>query len=135
MKLKRHLKTFSVIFALAFWMLATTPVFAEGQREITKRVRFAKGRTSAVLKGAIVRGEVHNYILGAKADQMMIVHITSREKNAVFTVYFSGKQEAVADDATETTDWQGILPADNNYVIEVGSTRGNATYTLEVTIR
>ena len=135
MKLKRQIKTFSVIFALAFWVLATMPVFAGGQREMTKRVRFAKGRTSTIIKGAVVRGEVHNYILGAKEGQTMIVHITSREKNAVFTVYFSGKQEAVGDDATETTDWQGILPADNNYVIEVGSTRGNATYTLEVTIR
>ena len=131
--MKKRLKIVSVMLAISIWLLSTTPVFA--QREITKRVRFGKGRTSTVIKGAIVRGEVHNYILGAKANQTMTVHITSLEKNAVFTVYFSGKQEAVADDATETTDWQGVLPTNNDYVIEVGSSRGNASYTLEISIR
>lgn len=133
MQLKKNVKAVCMIFALAIWMFSTTPVFA--QREITKRVRFEKGRTSTVIKGGIVRGEVHNYILAAKEGQTMTVHVTSLEKNAVFTVYFSGKQEAVADDSVETTDWQGVLPADNNYVIEVGSSRGNASYTLEISIR
>jgi hypothetical protein len=102
----------------------------------TQRVRFARGRTTAILKGAVVRGTRDRYILGARAGQTMIVHISSREKNAVFTIL---GPDATALEGTEegadATDWTGELPASGDYSIWVGPTRGNATYTLEVTIR
>ncbi|HEY7784721.1 MAG TPA: hypothetical protein VIB00_08340 [Pyrinomonadaceae bacterium] len=102
----------------------------------TQRVRFAKGRTTAVLKGAVVRATQDRYILGARAGQTMIVHITSREKNAVFTIL---GPDATALEGTEegadAMDWTGELPLSGDYSIWVSPTRGNATYTLEVTIR
>ena len=102
----------------------------------TQRVRFARGRTTAVLKGAVVRGTQDRYILGARAGQTMIVHITSREKNAVFVIL--GPNATALDGAeegTDATDWTGELPLSGDYSIWVSPTRGNATYTLEVTIR
>ena len=42
-----------------------------------QRVKFARGRTTAVLKGAVVRATNDRYILGAHGGQTMIVHITS----------------------------------------------------------
>jgi hypothetical protein len=60
------------------------------------------------------------------------VHITSLEDNAVFDLYAPGGRRSLAE---ETTDWTGELPRSGDYVISVGGTRGNATYTLEVTIR
>ncbi|MGH9906476.1 MAG: hypothetical protein ACRD8U_12950 [Pyrinomonadaceae bacterium] len=102
----------------------------------TKRVRFARGRTTAILKGAVVRGTQDRYLLGARAGQTMIVHITSREKNAVFTILdpqataLPGTEEGV-----DAADWSGELPHSGDYSIWVSPTRGNATYTLEVTIR
>lgn len=102
----------------------------------TQRVRFAKGRTTAVIRGAVVRGTRDRYILGARSGQTMIVHITSREKNAVFTIL---GPDATALEGTEegadATDWTGELPLNGDYSIWVGPLRGNATYTLEVTIR
>jgi hypothetical protein len=102
----------------------------------TQRVKFARGRTTAVLKGAVVRGTRDRFILGARAGQTMIVHISSREKNAVFTIL---GPNATALEGTEegadATDWTGELPSSGDYSIWVGPTRGNATYTLEVTIR
>jgi hypothetical protein len=62
----------------------------------------------------------------------LIVHITSLENNAVFDVDAPGGRRTLAQ---ETTDWTGELPRSGDYVISVGGTRGNATYTLEVTIR
>lgn len=107
-----------------------------GPRGKTQRVRFARGRTTAILKGAVVRGTQDRYILGARAGQTMIVHITSREKNAVFTIL---DPQATALDGTEegadAMDWTGELPHSGDYSIWVSPTRGNATYTLEVTIR
>ena len=114
--------------------LATLPGVAAAQTNTKHRVRFQRGRTTAVLQGAVVRGDRESYVLEAKAGQRMIVHITSLEKNAVFTVYSPPPRKPLRR-ATERTDWTGRLPRSGDYVIEVGGTRGNASYTLEVTIR
>jgi hypothetical protein len=123
-------------------LLLSTSVFAQGggtlgpPRGKTQRVKFARGRTTAVLRGAVVRGTQDRYILGARGGQTMIVHITSREKNAVFTILgpdataLAGTEEGV-----DATDWTGELPLSGDYSIWVSPSRGNATYTLEVTIR
>jgi len=102
----------------------------------TQRVRFARGRTTAILKGAVVRGTQDRYILGARAGQTMIVHISSREKNADFLIQDpNGTAVEGMDDGLADTDWTGELPVSGDYSIFVSPTRGNATYTLEVTIR
>ena len=102
----------------------------------TRRVRFARGRTTAILKGVVVRGTQDRYILGARAGQTMIVHISSREKNADFLIQDpNGTAVEGMDDGLADTDWTGELPVSGDYSIFVSPTRGNATYTLEVTIR
>jgi hypothetical protein len=118
--------------ALVGLLICTSVVVAQK----VQRVRFAKGRTSAVLKGAVIRATKDRYILGAGAGQTMIVHISSLEKNAVF--YITGPRGIVlpgAEDEADATDWAGELPASGDYSIHVSPSRGNATYTLEVTIR
>lgn len=109
---------------------------AVAQTGRTQRVRFPRGRTTAVLKGAVVRGTQDQYILGARGGQTMIVHITSRENNAVFVILGpDGTALDGAEEGTDARDWTGGLPLSGDYSIWVGPTRGNATYTLEVTIR
>ena len=101
-----------------------------------QRVKFARGRTTAVLKGAVVRGTNDRYLLGAREGQTMIVHITSVEKNAVFYVVGpDGAGLAGAEDGADISDWTGALPTSGDYSIVVSPTRGNTTYTLEITIR
>lgn len=119
---------------LSIAVLLLTTLAAPAQSDRTRRVRFARGRTTTVIKDAVVRGTRDRYILGARAGQTLTVHITSLEDNAVFDIYARGGKR-VLDGAQETTDWTGELPRSGDYVIEVGGTRGNATYTLEVTIR
>src|ERR1700752_1684745 len=101
-----------------------------------QRIRFARGRTTAVLKGAFIRATRDRYILGASGGQTMIVHITSLEKNAVFRIADpSGTDLPGAEEESDTMDFEGPLPRSGDYSIWVSPTRGNATYTLEVTIR
>ncbi len=117
--------------AILTTLLLLIPVTSvEAQRGITRRVRFARGRTSAVLRGAVVRATTDRYILSAQVGQTMILHLTSLERNAVFNVCVRGQCFV-----TEASDWSGDLTRSGNYVLEVSPTRGNATYTLEVTIR
>jgi hypothetical protein len=112
-------------------LLLLTTTIAPAQSDRTRRVRFARGRTTAVIKDAVVRGTRDRYVLGARAGQTLTVHITSLEDNAVFDVIAPGRKTI----GEESTDWTSELPRSGDYIIAVGGTRGNATYTLEVTIR
>jgi hypothetical protein len=116
---------------LALLLLLTT-VTAPAQGGSTRRIRFPRGRTTTIIKGAVVRGDRDRYLLRARAGQTLIVHITSIENNAVFDVHVPGGRRTLAQEAT---DWTGELPRSGDYVIVVGGTRGNAGYTLEVTVR
>jgi hypothetical protein len=135
MKISNVRARLALIALLSFVALSlTTAADAQGGR--TRRVKFAPGRTTAVLKGSVIRGERDTYVLGASAGQTMTVHITSTEKNAVFQIYApNGSALQGAEEEADATDWQGELPRKGDYKIVVGGTRGNATYTLEVTIR
>jgi hypothetical protein len=110
-----------------------TTVFGQG---VKQKIRFARGASSATVKGAVVRGDRDRYYVGAKKGQTMSVKITSLEDNAVFQVYLPGEEQALpgAGDEDDATDWSGELPADAEYVIVVGGTRGNATYNMKVSI-
>jgi len=114
--------------------LAFSSIGAQG---VKKKVRFATGTSSTTIRGAVIRGERDRYYVGAKAGQTMSVKITSTEKNAVFQIYFHGEEESLpgAGDDDDAMNWSGKLPIDNEYVIVVGGTRGNATYSLTISIK
>jgi len=96
-----------------------------------KRIRFARGRTTAVVEGSTEESD--EYLLGARAGQTMIVHVTSRENNAVIKVLDSAGNSIKG--SAKPNDWSGTLPGSGDYRIVVSSTKGTADYTLEVTIR
>lgn len=102
---------------------------------ITKTVRFAKGRSSASYRGAVIRGDVDTYVLAASGGQQMSVNISSLEDNAVFQIEGPGGYLRGAEPGTDRTSWSGSLPANGRYRVIVGGTRGNATYTISFAIR
>jgi len=53
---------------------------------ITKRIKFAKGKSTATMSGAVARGDRDTYILGAQGGQTMTVDISSAQDNAVFQI-------------------------------------------------
>lgn len=113
-------------------------------------IRFDRGASSKDMTGAVIRGERSLYSIGARSGQRLSVSITAAEDNAVFQIYAPGAQAEHRDygveivgakalpGAAEGEDakaWRGVLPATGAYLIVVGPTRGNATYTLKVAIR
>ncbi|HVS80253.1 MAG TPA: hypothetical protein VHE60_00795 [Pyrinomonadaceae bacterium] len=122
---------FAACFICAF---AASSIFADG---VKKKVRFARGTSSTTIRGGVIRGDRDRYYVGAKKGQTLSVKITSLEKNAVFQIYLSGEQESLpgAGDGDDAMKWSGELPADDEYVIVVGGTRGNASYTLTISIK
>lgn len=103
---------------------------------VNKRIQFEKGKNSATIKEAVVLGDQDRYTIGASAQQEMKVTISSLENNAVFVIYLPNKQKSPkgAGARDEAMNWQGILPETGDYIVEVGGTRGNASYTLTVAI-
>jgi len=132
--LGRSLITRRVTALIFICVFAFSSVCAQG---VKKKVRFAKGTSSITIREAVVRGDRDRYYVSAKAGQRMSVKITSLEKNAVFQIYFHGEEESLpkAGEEDDATNWSGQLTIDNEYVIVVGGTRGNATYALTISIK
>jgi hypothetical protein len=128
---KLKLIAFTSLFALMLSL--ATVVSADGVR---KRLRFAKGKSSATVSGGVIRGDQDTYLIGARQGQTMGVVITSPEKNAVFQVQApDGEFLQNAGEEDDATNWTGNLPESGDYKIVVGGTRGNASYRLTVSIR
>jgi len=122
------------IIAVLISLFALGTIVAQG---VKQKIRFARGKSSTTVSGAVVRGDRDRYYLGASKGQTMSVRITSLENNAVFQVFLPGEQEALpgAGEEDDATNWSGELPEDAEYIIVVGGTRGNATYKLTVSIK
>lgn len=112
----------------------SSPVAA---KTFTQRLKFARGRSSATVEGAVVRGDRDDWIIGARKGQRLIIRVTALEKNAEFQLLdrASGRYLKGAGEMDDATRWTGRLPRTGDYLIRVGGTRGNATYKLHVSIR
>ena len=115
--------------ALGAWVPAAAAQCRGTDRIIEKQIRFARGRTTAVIKDTIRLCTSYNYRLRARAGQTMSVNLAAGRRTGLTLRTPSG--EALVDGGK---DWSGELPEDGEYVIEIG-TDATARYTLEVTVR
>lgn len=107
-----------------------------GQTEQTKRIKFAKGKSSATVKDSVLRDEVHYYLLKINKGQKMTVKITAVEKNASFRILKpSGEYVDGAGEMDDPKSWSGDISESGDYKIEVGADRGNAAYRLTVSVK
>lgn len=94
------------------------------------RIQFNRGSYGKTIHSSVVRGNVENFWIRAGRGQTMSVWIESNEDNAVFRVVGDGG--SLSPD--EQVNWNGRLPINGDYLIEVAPTRGNATFDLTVEI-
>jgi hypothetical protein len=98
---------------------------------VPETVSFAPGSSATTLKGAVIRGERKTYILNAAKNQTMTIDIGAIENNAVFDL-IGPDGKTLKQEASSVTQ---VLPANGNYQIIIGGTRGNASYDLTVSIK
>lgn len=127
-------------FVVACAVLAASSAWAAGGIE-TKPMHFAKGASSATVKGSIKGDETIDYALGAKAGQTMSVKLTASNAASYFNVLPPGSNDvAIFVGSTSGNEWTGELPASGEYKIRVylmrSAARRNetASYTLTVCI-
>lgn len=133
MSIKKPVVSGFLLLLAAFTLSFANIASADG---VTKRIKFAKGRSSATVSGTVIRSDRDTYLIGANVGQTMTVTAVSAEKNAVFQI--EAPDGSFLPGAGETDDakkWSGKLPESGDYKIIVGGTRGNANYKLTVAIK
>jgi hypothetical protein len=131
------------LLSVAILILTSVLAHAEG---VDKAIKFQAGHSAATQKGCVVGADTDTYRLKARAGQSMTVHIDSEEDNAVFNIFYRVDDvlepvEGAADQdgGSAVKHWKGRLPGEageiTEYKIEVGKERGNACYTLKVSIK
>ena len=119
---------------LAMLVLITVGAVAQKGTSVVTRIKFARGRTTAVEKGSVRRGMSHDYLLKAGAGQTMSVHLAAGG-GVCFDLYSPGLSDVLAQCSK---DWSGELPRSGDYRMNVlpdTTTERNIPYTLEVTVR
>jgi len=133
MKLWDRLLTTSALVSI-FVLIITVVALAQHGTSIVTRIKFARGRTTAVEKGTVHRGMSHDYLLQAGAGQNMSVHLAA-SGGVCFDLYTPALSDQLA---SCSKDWSGDLPNSGDYRINVlpdTTTERNIAYTLEVTVR
>jgi hypothetical protein len=136
-------------FLLALMLGAAAAAGAAEPVPTPKMIFFATGSSRGTVGGHVLRGARDLYSLKATAGQILTVTLTAPDDNAVFQIYepgtqigrdsdgllqFTGKALPRADDGDDTTRWSGRLPRTGTYLVAIGSTRGNARYSMDVKI-
>jgi hypothetical protein len=126
-----------VAFAL---VAASSWAFAADGIE-SRPLQFAKGASSATVKGSLTGDKTIDYKLRAKAGQTMSVTLKTSNSANYFNVLPPGSKDvAIFVGSTSGNEWTGPLPADGEYTIRVylmrSAARRNeaANYTLTVGI-
>jgi hypothetical protein len=127
------------IFAILMLLAAAGLTQAGG---ITSQpVQFAKGTSSATIKGSLKGDQTIDYTLRAKAGQTMSVTLATKHGANYFNVLPPGSNDAALFvGSSGGNEWTGALPADGEYKVRVylmrSAARRNETanYTLTVGI-
>ena len=98
-------------------------------RIVPKQLRFARGRTTAVIKDTVRLCTMHEYYFRARAGQKITAHLVTGKRTSM--TLFTESGETVFDG---TKDFEGELPEGGQFSLQIG-TDATAGYTLEVTIR
>jgi hypothetical protein len=127
----------SLLVLLALPLAPTAAAAGAGIRQ--ERVQFAKGATSAVVKGRLKGDSDVDYLVHAGAGQTLAVTLKGANASNYFNVLPPGSKDvAMFVGSTSGSSFTGVLPADGDYTIRVylvrAAARRNETsdYTLTV---
>lgn len=120
-------------------LLSTAAITAQQVPEArTERVQFARGTTSAEIKGQIKGSQDVDYQVGALAGQTLTIKLDATNGSMYFNVNPPDSDVSMFVGSTSGNSFTGLLPADGDYTIRVYLMRSAARrnesggYTLTV---
>src|SRR3990172_6090739 len=97
------------------------------------RINFTPGATYGTSLGRIKPGETHNFVLEALQGQPMLASISSQDNDVTMSIIAeSGKTLLPA--SQRSSNWQGTLPATQDYYFQVSGGASEQDYSLWVSI-
>jgi hypothetical protein len=101
----------------------------------TQAIRFDVGPMDVTVNGSVISGQRDRYTLSMAKGETLDVVLNSSEGDATFTILGpDGNPLMGTEDYRDINNWSVPAPSDGSYAIQVGPTRGNATYTLTVKV-
>jgi len=102
--------------------------------KVAKRVTFPAGSSSITLNGSTLKGFVFSYALACQMNQTMTVSLNVPASSAYLDV-FGLASGPLLSSTTKVNAWTGVLPAMQDYIIEVIPNNGQVIdYSLTVTV-
>jgi hypothetical protein len=128
----------SMPLVLACCIGLALPAFAADEIR-TVPVSFAKGRTSAVVKGKVKGYDTVDYTLAASAGQKLDVALKSANRSMHFNVLAPGEDLALFVGPTSGHHFAGTLHASGDYVVRAylmsDAARRNETAAYSITFK
>ena len=121
---------FTALLLLAMLILGSAP--AHGGSSDVRRIRFQRGRSSAVTRSTIGRSEKITYLVAAKAGQTMSLSIS---RGAAFRLTSPSGNTLEGGKAVSSTTQELEETGDYQVVVESLSRRQNIPFTLEVVVQ
>jgi heat shock protein HslJ len=111
-------------------MTVDIPAFQTG----IERIEFSSGTTSVTLMGQLSATDADQYVLDARAGQIMNINLTFSEGSAILVVWGADGNVLLSDHA-ESSSFRGVLPTTQDYYVMVkGRPDGNTSYSMAVSI-
>lgn len=134
--IKNNYRRFFFNISALFIFLSIGTIFAFGQKgeTVEKQIRFARGKSSATMKGFIAdRMTTHDYIVEAKAGQKLSINLVSARKDV--QVYVLLTNQGIYPEKPGKRSFTMTLPEDGAYIVHVEPVRDKIPYTLTVSVK
>lgn len=89
----------------------------------------------ATTKGRVKPGQKVLYLLPGVAEQRVAISVSSPEGRVLLSMYGLGDGASLIPAVARTRSWEGVLPREQGYLIEVASEGASSDYTLRVAAR
>ncbi|MCK5728070.1 MAG: hypothetical protein KAH08_02500 [Methylococcales bacterium] len=126
-----------------------TPDSNSALQQSSEVIRFSKGASSASYAKTIPQNENHYYYFTARKGQTLNLDLSSKESNAVFSIYKPFYRLTESDGVIEVKGeildgkkaayqmmhWLGELPMSGQYLIAMEAQKRDASYKLQIFIK
>jgi serine/threonine-protein kinase len=108
--------------------ISVTPLNREVNVQ-TQRLKFATGRRGTTVTGELNPKHLKRYIVKAQNNKMMLINGV---RGDVGVSLISPHGDRIGGTSVQSNSWQGRLPMNGDYVLEVSANKRKSDYSLSV---